>query len=216
MAGQPLGGGSGQGLQRGPQGLCDHLQPVEIPDRGDHVRGVGTLLAAGFEQSEFHQAVQQHLEGHALQPVVDQAGAKLRQDREIEAGVGQLKAQRVLPVDPPAHRVGGLAVGKVLGELQHGDHRELSRRDPRAPSRGKRIHERPIAEHLAQLITDPHRQRPSRKRRPGHRHRLRRNLRKRTRAHRHHRPRLVEDNERPTSTPSPPILVDHLTNHDRG
>ena len=35
-------------------------------------------------------------------------GPELTQDRVVETGVGQIQAQRVLPVDPGAHRLGGL------------------------------------------------------------------------------------------------------------
>ena len=55
---------------------------------------------------------------------LDQARAELREDREVEARVGQFEPEGVLPVDPTAHRVGGLAVGEALFELHHGDESE--------------------------------------------------------------------------------------------
>ena len=39
----------------------------------------------------------------------------------MEAGVGQLEPERVLPVDPRAHGVGGLPVAQVLEELEDRD-----------------------------------------------------------------------------------------------
>ena len=54
-------------------------------------------------------------------PPAMQAGAELAEHGEVEAGVGQLQAEGVLPVDAAADGVGGLAIGEPLGELQDGD-----------------------------------------------------------------------------------------------
>ena len=56
-----------------------------------------------------------------LRPAGEEVGAELGQDAEMEAGVGQLEAERVFPVDAGAHRIGGLAVAEVLQELQDRD-----------------------------------------------------------------------------------------------
>jgi hypothetical protein len=114
----------------------------------------------------------------------DQPGPELRQHAEIEARIGQLQTQAVFPVDTPADRVGGLPIGEVLRELQHGDHRQLPGRNPWPAPDPERVEERPVSEDLAQFVTYPHRQRRLRERRPGHRHGLLRN-RKHARTHRH-------------------------------
>jgi hypothetical protein len=41
----------------------------------------------------------------------------------VKAGVGQVQTQGVLEVDPTAHRIGGLTVGKSFGKLHHRDQR---------------------------------------------------------------------------------------------
>ena len=55
---------------------------------------------------------------------------ELGQHAEVEAGVGQLEPERILPVDPGAHRVGRLPVAEVLEELED--------RDQGQPPRGER------------------------------------------------------------------------------
>jgi hypothetical protein len=59
-----------------------------------------------------------------LGPAGDEAGAELAEDREVEAGVVQLQAQEVLPVDAGADGVGGLAIGEPLGVLEGRDQRQ--------------------------------------------------------------------------------------------
>ena len=49
--GQPARCRYGQRFQAGPHTLPGQLQPVEVPDRRDHVRGVGTLLTTRFDQA---------------------------------------------------------------------------------------------------------------------------------------------------------------------
>ena len=58
-------------------------------------------------------------------PAGGEAGAELGEDGEVEAGVVELQAEGVLPVDAAADGVGGLAIGEVLGELHDGDQGEL-------------------------------------------------------------------------------------------
>ena len=186
MAGQPLRCRRGQGFQRRPQGLTDHLEAVEVPHRGHDMGRVGALAAPRFDQPQLHQPIQEHLKGHALQVMSDQSGPKLRQHAEIEAWIRQRQTQTVFPVDTPPHRVGGLPIGEVLRELQHRDHRQLPWRNPRLATDPERVDERPVGEDFAQLITHPHGQRPSPERRFGHRRSLLGNLRKHTRTHRHH------------------------------
>jgi hypothetical protein len=65
----------------------------------------------------------------------DQAAAELGEHGVVEARVGQLQAEQVLPVDAGADRVNGPAVGEVLAELQEGDQGQpLGREDGMAPA----------------------------------------------------------------------------------
>ena len=58
---------------------------------------------------------------------VDQTGAELAQHGMVEAGIGQLQAECVLPVDASTDGVGGLAVGEALDVLEHGGQSEPGR-----------------------------------------------------------------------------------------
>ena len=45
----------------------------------------------------------------------------------VETGIGQRQAECILPVDPSAHRVGGLPIGQPFHVLQHGSQGEPAR-----------------------------------------------------------------------------------------
>ncbi|WP_455771042.1 hypothetical protein [Streptomyces canus] len=78
---------------------------------------------AGDHQGE--QPVREVVRGHPV--------AELAEDGVVEAGIIQGKAQAVLPVQPAAHRFGGLADGQVLRILQDLHHGQPGRRQ--APAR---------------------------------------------------------------------------------
>jgi len=70
----------------------------------------------------------------------------------VEARVGQLQAEQVLPVDAGAHRLGRLAVGQVLAELEQGDQRQAPRRQARLAEPGEQVGEVGISEDGAELV----------------------------------------------------------------
>ena len=88
---------------------------------GQHVRAVGALLAPRLDQATRLEALEHAVQQQVLRLPGHQAGAELGQHAEVEAGVGQLEPERVLPVDPGAHGVGGLPVAEVLEELEDRD-----------------------------------------------------------------------------------------------
>jgi hypothetical protein len=79
-------------------------------------------------------------------PRVDQPLPKPGQHRVIKPRISQLQAQGVLPVDPAPHRIRGLPISQILGELQDRDQRQLPRRDPRLAPHSKRRRELLIGE----------------------------------------------------------------------
>jgi hypothetical protein len=81
--------------------------------------------------------------------------AEFAQHRGVEACVVQLQAQGILPVDPRAHRVGGLVVGEVLGELQERDQRQLRRGEGRLAEHGEERREVLVGGEPAQLVVHP-------------------------------------------------------------
>ena len=155
-AGQPARRGGGQRLQRRPDRLPGQLQPVQVPDPPQHMSGVGPLPHPGPDQAELAQPGQQRLQQRRLHPAFDQPGPELAQHAEIEPLIVQLQAQAVLPVQPAPHRIGGLPVGQVPGELQYRDHRQLRRGDPRRAPCPVRRAECLVLVPGAQLITGPH------------------------------------------------------------
>ena len=124
---QPARRGGGQRLQRRPHRLPGQLQPVQLPDPGQHVRGIGPLPHPGFYQAGLLQPGQQQIQQQLLPPAGHQPGPELAQHGKIEPRIGQLQAQAVLPVDPAPHRISRLPVRQVLSELQRRDHRQLRR-----------------------------------------------------------------------------------------
>jgi len=109
---------NGQSVEGLPHRLDHQFQPVNRADGGEDLRGVGALLTAGLEEATLLQESQQGIEQLWLDTASDQAEPEFAQHRSIEARIGQLEGQGVLPVDPAAHRVGSLAVGEPF-ELLH-------------------------------------------------------------------------------------------------
>jgi hypothetical protein len=119
------------------------------------VRGVGALLASGLHQPALAEALQHAVEQKLLGVASEQAGAELAQDGEIEAGVGQLQTERILPVDSRPHGFGRLAVGEVLEELHHGDQRQPPGRQARLAPRGEELCEITILVQDSKLVPKP-------------------------------------------------------------
>src|SRR5687767_7138877 len=88
---------------------------------------VGPLLTARLEEATVLQAGQQRRERAIPGLPRAQAGAEIAQERDVEAGIGELEAEGVLPVEAGADGIGGLAVRFALGELQDGDERQPPR-----------------------------------------------------------------------------------------
>ncbi|HEV2256570.1 MAG TPA: hypothetical protein VGS06_25795, partial [Streptosporangiaceae bacterium] len=65
--GQPARRRDRQRLQRRPQALPGQLQPVQHPDRAQHVGGIGALPAAGPHQAQPGQPLQQRIQRQARQ-----------------------------------------------------------------------------------------------------------------------------------------------------
>jgi hypothetical protein len=91
------------------------------------VRGVGPLPAARREQLVLPAQRQERVERLLLGPARDQPAAELARDRGVEAGVGQLQPEQVLPVDAAPDGVRGPPVRRALGELEQRHRREPPR-----------------------------------------------------------------------------------------
>ena len=114
---------------------------------------VAALTPARLEQASRLTRLQQLAEQPLLGVGLKQAGAELAQDRGVEAGVGQLEAEQVLPVDARPHRLRRTPVGEVLAELQQGDERQAPRRQPGLAALREEIREVGVGENGPQLVS---------------------------------------------------------------
>jgi hypothetical protein len=73
--------------------------------------GVRTLPPPCLEQLALAADLEQSREQELFGTAHNQAGTKLTQDRVVKPGIGELQIQRVLPINPTAHRIGGLPIG---------------------------------------------------------------------------------------------------------
>ena len=179
-----------QRLQRGPHAFPGQFQPVQRRHRRDDVRGVGALLAARPDQALSRQLCQQRVQHHLLQAVGGDPGPELGQHRMVKARIATRQAQRVLPVDPGAHRLGGLTVGEVLRLLEDRHQRQARRRPARLATHPVGARELLIGQPPAELVAHQHRQRTltlALVHRGNVRSDLRRGLRPRLRHDRHHK-----------------------------
>ena len=113
---------------------------------------VAALPAARLEQPARLARLQQFAEQALLGAALEQAGAELAQDRVVEAGIVELEAEQVLPVDAGAHRLGGTPVRQVLAEPQQGDQRQPPRRQPRLAELREQVGEVRVGEDGAELV----------------------------------------------------------------
>ena len=103
------------------------LQPVQVADRHTDVGGVGALAPAPVQQATFPQPIKHERQQPLGLAIGEQPRPELGKHRGVKARVRQVKAQRVLPIQPCPHRVGGLPIGEALDELQHQHQRQPGR-----------------------------------------------------------------------------------------
>jgi hypothetical protein len=114
--------------------------------------GVGPLLPAGLEQAAGAARFEHPLQQALVRAAGEQAAAELAQDAEVEAGVAQLQAEQIFPVDARPHRVGGLAVAQPFAELQERHQRQSPRRVGRLPALGIKIIEVAVRKDRAEVV----------------------------------------------------------------
>jgi hypothetical protein len=164
------------------------LQPVQVTDRHTDVGGVGALAPAPVQQATLAQPIKYERQQPLSLAIGEQPRAELGEHRGIEARVTKVEAQRVLPIQPCSHRVGGLPVGEALDELQYQHQRQPRRRPRRPPPCREQLGELLISEQRAKRIAGAHHQASLGERRPGNPRRLSGDLREPIRTQRHRRP----------------------------
>ncbi len=96
-------------------------------DGGQNVGGVGALAALRANQAAGDGHGEQRVQQFMLRVPVHEPGPELAQDGAVEARVVERQGQQVLPIQSGSHRVGGVAIRQVLGELEQGDERQPPR-----------------------------------------------------------------------------------------
>jgi hypothetical protein len=157
---QPGGGDGGYDLQGVAHRLGHQFQTVEGPDGREHVGRVGPLPTAGPEQPALAETLQERVQQEAFRAAGEQAGAELAEDRGVEARVGQLQRQGVLPVDAAAGGVRRLPIREVLGELEDGHQGEPPGRRGRLTARGEEVGEGRVLVDRAEFVAHAHERMP--------------------------------------------------------
>jgi hypothetical protein len=112
-------------------------------------------LAPRLDQPARLEALEHPVQQQELRPSRDEAAAELGEHAEVEAGVGQLEPERVLPVDAGTHGVGGLPVAQVLEELENGDQGQPPRREAGLAPGGVELAEILVLVEGAELVAQP-------------------------------------------------------------
>src|SRR3954467_10427377 len=85
------------------------------------MRGVSPLPPPGLEDAELSGDLEHPLQQALLRATGQKTISKLPEDTKVKARVGQLEAEKVLPVDPGPDRLSGLSIPQALAELHQRD-----------------------------------------------------------------------------------------------
>jgi len=116
------------------------------------VRRVGALPAPPLEQLPRARPHQHRLEEQPRRRAGGETTAELAQDRGVETRVVDVQPQHVFPVEPRAHRVGGLPIREPFRELEDGRQREPPGSGGWLAAAREERGERAIGEHLTERI----------------------------------------------------------------
>jgi hypothetical protein len=85
---------------------------------GEHMGRIRTLLAARAEEALLARDRQQGFEELGFRVPSQEAGPELREPGVMKAGIRELQAEEILPIETAPDLIGRLAIGKVLGKLE--------------------------------------------------------------------------------------------------
>src|SRR3954451_13403661 len=118
---QPIRSHGSRGIEGRPQRLGDKLKPIERANGRQHMSGVGPLPPSCLEDAELSGDIEHPLQQALLRATSQKTVSKLAKDTKVKARVGQLEAEKVLPVDPGPDRLSGLPITQALAELHQRD-----------------------------------------------------------------------------------------------
>ena len=107
--------------------------------------------------------LQDRLQQEILRLMVQQALTKIGQSAGVKARIIQWQRERIFPIQPSPHHLGGLAVGEVFQRLQDGDQRQSPRRFCGSSPFGKQMSKVGMLIDRAERISQIHGQRSLRK-----------------------------------------------------
>jgi hypothetical protein len=87
------------------------------------MRGIGSLRAPCLEPPPCFAGGQEGIEEPLAGLMSEQAAAKIMQQGEVKAWVGEFKAQSILPIHAAADRIRRLAIGEFFDVLHYHDQR---------------------------------------------------------------------------------------------
>lgn len=121
-----------------------------------HMSGVTALAAPGLQHATRLGQHQHGIDAPLLGAVLHKPASELAQHRVAEARVAELQTQQVLPVNAGAHRVGCLAVGQTLHELQQRRQGQAYWRLGRLAARREQVGEIVVRDDHVQLVEHAH------------------------------------------------------------
>ena len=153
---QPVRHNGSQIIESGAQRLANQFEKMQIAHGAQHVRAVGALLTARFNQATRLETLEHRVQQPVLRLPGDEARAELGQHAEVEPRVGELKPECILPIDPGTHGIGRLPVAEMLEELEDRDQGQSPRSQGRLALAGVKRSEILILVKRTELVTQPH------------------------------------------------------------
>jgi hypothetical protein len=98
---------------------------------------VRALPSSLLEYPDLLQLGQQRIQQQRFGSTLQQAPTEFTEHAEVEARMGELQSESILPVNPAANRFGGLPVGEPLDKLQYQNQGESGRRPAGLAARGE-------------------------------------------------------------------------------
>ena len=123
--GQKRRGDSGKHFDQCPHGLAGQLHTVQIPHRGDHVRGIGPLLATGIDQPQLTATLEQPVESEPGQITADQSSPEFRQNTVIRS-----RATAEVCLGTSGHGIGRIDIAHAPTPPRPSQHQPTACRKP--------------------------------------------------------------------------------------
>lgn len=130
---EPLWSRDCQGIERGTKGFPNSLDAIEAANLRQDRSRVAALSSTGFARPSFSQPHQEQITDSLLLVFRHEALAKLGEDTLITAGIIEVSAEQILPIQSPTNRIGGLPIRKVLQKWHHTHQSQSPRRFGRLP-----------------------------------------------------------------------------------